>query len=79
MLRIGLIDSGMGGLSVLKGLIDGGVCAEYYYLYDNKYHPYGMKSQNELVAIGFSNMQKMIAFGVDIVIIACNSCHNKIG
>ena len=44
MLRIGLIDSGMGGLSVLKGLIDGSVCAEYYYLYDNKYHPYGTKS-----------------------------------
>lgn len=77
MLRIGLIDSGMGGLSVLKGLIDGGVCAEYYYLYDNKYHPYGMKSQNELVAIGFSNMQKMIAFGVDIVIIACNTLTSR--
>ena len=36
MLKIGMIDSGMGGLSVLKGLVDSGVNAEYYYLYDNK-------------------------------------------
>ena len=53
MLKIGMIDSGMGGFSVLKGLIEGGVNAEYYYLYDNKYHPYGTKSPNELVAIGY--------------------------
>lgn len=46
MLKIGMIDSGMGGLSVLKGLVDSGVNAEYYYLYDNKYHPYGSKSQS---------------------------------
>lgn len=77
MLRIGLIDSGMGGLSVLKGLLNSGVCAEYYYLYDNKYHPYGTKNQNELVAIGYSNMQKMISFGVDIVIIACNTLTSR--
>ena len=57
MLKIGMIDSGMGGFSVLKGLIEGGVNAEYYYLYDNKYHPYGTKSPNELVAIGYTNMQ----------------------
>ena len=73
MLKIGMIDSGMGGLSVLKGLVDSGVNAEYYYLYDNKYHPYGSKSQSELVAIGYSNMQKLIDFKVDIVIIACNT------
>ncbi len=73
MLKIGMIDSGMGGLSVLKGLVDSGVNAEYYYLYDNKYHPYGSKSQSELVAIGYSSMQKLMDFKVDIVIIACNT------
>lgn len=73
MLKIGLIDSGMGGISVLKGLIDSGIKAEFYYLYDNKYHPYGKKTASELVAIGYTNMQKMLEFGVNIVIIACNT------
>ena len=77
MLKIGMIDSGMGGISVLKGLIDGGINAEYYYLYDNKYHPYGSKTQNELVAIGYTNMQKLMSFGVDIVIIACNTLTSR--
>lgn len=73
MLKIGLIDSGIGEFSVLKGLIDGGVNAEYYCLFDNKYHPYGQKTQSELVAIGYSGMQQLIDLGVDIVIIACNT------
>lgn len=77
MLKIGMIDSGMGGFSVLKGLIEGGVNAEYYYLYDNKYHPYGTKSPNELVAIGYTNMQKLVEFNVDVVIIACNTLTSR--
>lgn len=77
MLKIGLIDSGMGGISVLKGLIEGGVLAEFYYLYDNKYHPYGLKSQNELVAIGCANVQKLMEMGVDIIILACNTLTSR--
>lgn len=73
MLKIGLIDSGMGGISVLKHLICGGITADYYYLYDNKYHPYGSKSKSELVSIGFANMKKMVEEKVDIVVIACNT------
>lgn len=77
MLKIGLIDSGIGGFSVLKGLIDSGINAEYYYLFDNKYHPYGQKPQSELVAIGYACMQKLIEFDVDLVIIACNTLTSR--
>lgn len=77
MLKIGLIDSGMGGLSVLKGLIENNVNAEYHYLYDNKYHPYGSKSESELVAIGYSNMKKLLDIGVNIIIIACNTLTSR--
>lgn len=77
MLKIGLIDSGMGGLSILKGLLLEGINAEYVYLYDNKYHPYGLKSENELVAIGYSNMQKLVEYGVNLVIIACNTLTSR--
>lgn len=73
MLKIGLIDSGMGGFSILKALIQQGVKAEYFYIYDNKYHPYGQKSQNELTAIGYQNMKILSNQNVDIVVIACNT------
>lgn len=77
MLKIGLIDSGLGGISVLKGLIDGGIEADYYYLYDNKYHPYGQKTQSELVAIGYAGVQKLLEYDVDIIIIACNTLTSR--
>lgn len=77
MLKIGLIDSGIGGFSVLKGLIDDGIKAEYYYLFDNKYHPYGGKTQSELVAIGYACMQKLVQYNVDMVIIACNTLTSR--
>lgn len=73
MLKIGIVDSGMGGLSILRGLISGGINAEYYYLYDNAHLPYGTKTQDELVALGFAAMQKLMRCGVDVVIIACNT------
>lgn len=73
MLKIGLIDSGIGGISILKGLIDANIFCEYIYLFDDKYHPYGEKSESELKAIGYQNMKKLIEYGVDIVIIACNT------
>lgn len=72
-MKIGLIDSGMGGFSVLKTLIQQEVKAEYFYIYDNKYHPYGQKTQNELTAIGYQNMKILLNQGADIVVIACNT------
>lgn len=73
MLKIGIIDSGLGGFSVLKGLLDKGIMAEYYYLYDNKYHPYGSKTKAELNSIAYKNISTLLIYGVDMVVIACNT------
>ena len=73
MLKIGVIDSGIGGFSVVKGMIDAGIKAEYIYVFDNKYHPYGGKSKGELSAIAFMNVNMLVSRGVDIVVVACNT------
>lgn len=73
MLKIGLIDSGMGGFSILKALMKDKINAEYFYIYDNKHHPYGQKSQNELMAIGYQNMKTLLNYEENFAIIACNT------
>lgn len=73
MLKIGIIDSGIGGCSVVKGMIDSGIIAEYYYVFDNKYHPYGGKSKGELSSIAFLHVGALVEIGVDMIVIACNT------
>lgn len=81
MIKIGLIDSGIGGMSILKAIIDSGITAEFIYILDNKYMPYGNRSKTELTAIAFKNIERLIAKGAEIIIFACNtltsSCINE--
>ncbi len=71
---IGLIDSGIGGLSLLKNLVKKYNNENYIYLADNLNMPYGNKSAKflrnrilELVDYLYST------FNVKLVIIACNT------
>lgn len=71
---IGIIDSGVGGLSMLKNLVKYYEGENYIYLADNLYMPYGNKSKtclksrlNELVEFLYNN------YNVKLVIIACNT------
>ena len=42
-MRIGFIDSGVGGLTILSAVRER-VAADYIYVMDNRYLPYGEKS-----------------------------------
>ena len=50
-MKIGIFDSGIGGLNVLDGFLKAGTKAEYIYVGDNFYVPYGTKTQEELEKI----------------------------
>lgn len=73
MIRIGVIDSGIGGLSIVKSCIDYGAYGEYLYVYDNKYHPYGKRDKEELTAIAFLNIENLVKRGAEVIVIACNT------
>ena len=47
-MRIGIFDSGLGGINVLKEMIKVHPDESYVYIGDNKNVPYGNKSINEL-------------------------------
>ena len=71
---IALIDSGIGGLSLLKSLVQKYPNENYIYLADNLNMPYGNKSKKWLA----SRLDELInylydSFNVKLVLLACNT------
>lgn len=81
-MRVGLFDSGMGGLTVLKTLIKKYPDNDYIYYGDNLNVPYGNKSIDELLVLADNNIKFLLKQNVDIIIIACgtvsSTCYDKI-
>ena len=81
-MRIGLFDSGVGGLTVLKTLINKYQNNEYIYYGDTLNNPYGNKTKEELLTLSKQNMEFLINKKVDLIIIACgtvsSNCLNEL-
>ena len=72
-MKVGLFDSGIGGLSVLKKLIEKYPNNEYIYFGDTKNLPYGSKSKEELKILAKNNIEFLLKFNVDVIVIACGT------
>lgn len=73
-MKIGLYDSGLGGISVLKEFLDKYANEfSYYYFGDSARAPYGSKSQEELLVIIKEIMEHMHSKQLDLVVSACNT------
>lgn len=72
MAVIGIYDSGMGGLTTLKLLLDNFKGNDFFYLADNAHHPFGNKKREDLDEIVYSGVNKLKAHS-DIQILACNT------
>ncbi len=72
-MKVGLFDSGVGGLTVLKELIDKYPHNQYYYFGDNINVPFGTKSKYELKILSENIIQFLLSKDVDIIIIACGT------
>ena len=70
---IGVYDSGVGGLSVWKELLKELPHEDYLYVSDAGYCPYGPKSKEEIVKRAIAVTDVMIASGVEIIVVACNT------
>ncbi len=71
-MRIGFIDSGVGGLSILAA-VRAKVPASYIYVMDNFYLPYGEKSESFIQARLAQLSALLLEKGVDLIVIACNT------
>ncbi len=72
-LPIALLDSGVGGLTVLHEFLVSLPSENYLYLGDSAYFPYGTKSQAELRGRVAGNLGYLIERGAKLLVLACNS------
>jgi glutamate racemase len=73
-MKIGVFDSGLGGLTVvqaMKGIIKG---ADIYYLADTRHAPYGEKSAEEIIRYSCNITDYFIKeHQIDVLVVACNT------
>ncbi len=70
---VGVFDSGVGGLSVLKACTETLPAAKFYYYGDNERAPYGGRPKEEIAQFTAEALSVFAALGVDAAVIACNT------
>ena len=75
--KIGMFDSGIGGLTVLKELRKLLPNENYIYYADSKNNPYGEKNDEELMNIVTNIVNFLIEKEVKIIVIACNTATTR--
>jgi glutamate racemase len=70
---IGVFDSGVGGMTVLKSLLKHLPNYDYIYLGDNARTPYGNKTKEEVYEYTRQAVDFLFKQGCDLIIVACNT------
>jgi glutamate racemase len=70
---IGVFDSGVGGLTVLRALLDRLPNADYLYFGDTARLPYGSKSAATVAHYAVGAVHYLQDHGADLLVIACNT------
>lgn len=71
---IGILDSGIGGYSILQRLQKACPHESFVYLMDKAHFPYGTKSKTELTQIMLNNVEYLISrYHIKMLVIACNT------
>lgn len=70
---IGIFDSGIGGLTVVKEIIRTLPDEEIIYFGDTARLPYGNKSAQTVIRFSLENTRFLLKFGIKFLIVACNT------
>ncbi|MDT3404830.1 glutamate racemase [Mucilaginibacter terrae] len=74
---IGVFDSGIGGLTVFRSIVEKLPAYDYVYLGDNSRAPYGNRSFNTIHQYTWECVQWLFKQGCPLVILACNTASAK--
>ncbi len=74
---IGIFDSGYGGLTILKEIVDQLPQYDYLYLGDNARAPYGPRSLDTVYQYTLECVKWFFSQGCSLVILACNTASAK--
>lgn len=72
-MKIGIFDSGVGGITVLKEALKQLPQVEYVYYSDNLHVPYGTKTKEEVLGYVSNVVDILLKEQVDAIVIACNT------
>ena len=75
---IGIFDSGVGGLTVARSIIDQVPNESIIYIGDSRNAPYGEKTLDEVKNLSINVMDKLVNAGVKMLVIACNSASSAV-
>lgn len=75
---IGIFDSGVGGLTVARAIIDQLPGESVLYVGDTAHTPYGPKPIAEVRALALQVMDELVAQGVKLLVIACNTASSAV-
>lgn len=74
---IGMFDSGVGGLTVLKEVIKKNPNENIIYLGDTKRFPYGSKSKESIIELTKRGIEFLISKNVKAIVIACGTATSQ--
>lgn len=72
-MKIGVFDSGMGGLSVYHAVKQALPEHEVVFKNDSKHVPYGTRTPSEILGFVVPIFQRMVDEGCQIIVVACNT------
>lgn len=70
---IGFFDSGVGGTSVWKEVIQLLPHEHTVYLADSKHAPYGRKSKQQIIELSVKNTEFLLSLGCKLIVVPCNT------
>lgn len=73
MAKIGILDSGVGGLSILGTIRKQLPAIDILYLADTANFPYGEKASGEVGCLTEQGISRLAQTGVDAIVVACNT------
>ncbi|MBN2817067.1 MAG: glutamate racemase [Campylobacterales bacterium] len=72
-MKVGVFDSGIGGLTVVKSLLEHQLFSEIIYFGDTARVPYGSKDKNTIIRYAIEAVEFFKNFELDMIIVACNT------
>jgi glutamate racemase len=70
---IGVFDSGLGGLTVLRALVERFKTVDFVYLADHAHVPYGDRPSEDIVDFTRGSVEELFARGAKLALLGCNT------
>ena len=70
---IGIFDSGVGGLTVARAIMQQIPGYDIVYFGDTAHTPYGTKSPETVIGYTINNIELLLSRGAELIVIACNT------